>query len=332
MRLLSRSAAGTIDPQINYTQQYWQIFSLAYDGLVAFRKVPGPDGNQIVPDLALALPERPDPLTYVFTLRPGLRFSDGQAVRGADVVASFQRMAKVGTPTAGTFYAAIRSVSAEGEVVTLRLSRPDPELLQKLALPHASILPADAPGTDTGMRPLPGTGPYRILSYDPNDRMRLDRNPYFKQWSGDAQPDGYPDAIDYEFGLEDEAAITAIQNNQADWTFDTPPADRLDELGRRYANQVHLNPAFALWFLPLNTRIPPFDDIRVRRAINLAVDRRVPVKLFGGARLATATCQWVPPGLAGSSAVLPLQLRSRAGPCPGGRQRHRRANGDDRDG
>ena len=305
LRLLSRAAAGTIDPQVNYTQQYWQIFALAYDGLVAFRKVPGPAGNEIVPDLAQALPTQPDPLTYVFTLRPGLRFSDGRPVRGADVVASFQRMAKVGTPTADTFYGAIQSVRAEADIITITLSHPDPELLQKLALPHASVLPAEAPGADAGTTPLPGTGPYRIASYDPNDGLRLQRNPHFHEWSRDAQPDGYPDAIDYEFGLEDEAEVTAIQNNQADWMFDTPPADRLGELGTRNAGQVHLNPAFALWFLPMNTRLPPFDDVRVRRALNLAVDRRAVVKLFGGARLAAPACQVVPPGLAGHEPYCP---------------------------
>ncbi len=57
------------------------------------------------------------------------------------------------------------------------------------------------------------------------------RNPYFRVWSEEAQPDGYPDRIDYEFGLEDEAEVTAVENGQADWMFDTPPADRLGELG-----------------------------------------------------------------------------------------------------
>ena len=56
------------------------------------------------------------------------------------------------------------SVRAEADIVTITLSHPDPELLQKLALPHASVLPADAPGADAGTTPLPGTGPYRIAS------------------------------------------------------------------------------------------------------------------------------------------------------------------------
>ncbi len=324
MRLLSRAAAGTIDPQVNYTAQYWQVFALAYDGLVAFRKVAGPRGNDIVPDLADAVPEPDDNgLTWRFRLRSGVRFSDGSAVRPADVVASFRRLFRVGSPTAESFYGAIQGagaclrapadcqldgVSADGNVVTIRLSRPDPEFLVKLALPHASILPESAPAQDTGTLPLPGTGPYAIASYDPNDRMRLVRNPHFQQWSQDAQPDGYVDRIDYEFGLGNEAAITAILNNQADWTFDAPPADRLGELGARHAALVHLNPAYASWFLPLNTRLPPFDDVRVRQALSLAVDRRAAVKLFGGPRLAEPLCQVLPPGLFGHDPYCPYPL------------------------
>ena len=57
------------------------------------------------------------------------------------------------------------------------------------------------------------------------------RNPQFKEWSADAQPDGYPDEIDYDFGLTDEAEINAISNGEADWTLDPPPADRLVEIG-----------------------------------------------------------------------------------------------------
>ncbi len=326
MRLLAHSAAGTIDPQVNYTAQFWQVFSMAYDGLLAFRKVPGPHGNDIVGDLAEAVPIPTDGgLTWSFRLRPGIRFSDGSPVRASDVAASFRRLFRISSPTADSFYDAIAGSEAclrtpatcmlDGvvaddatETITIRLSRPDPEFAMKLALPHASVLPETAADMDTGTVPLPGTGPYRIVRYDPGDSLRLVRNPYFREWSMDAQPDGYPDAIDYDFGLEDEAEITAIQNGQADWTFDAPPADRLGELGAHYESQVHLSPAFAMWFLPLNTRLPPFDDVRVRRAFNLAVDRRAVVKLFGGARLATEACQVLPPGLPGYQPYCPYPL------------------------
>jgi len=321
LRLLAHEAAGTLDPQVNYTSQYWQLFCFLYDGLVAFRKVAGAAGTELVPDLAEAMPRvSEDGLTYRFRLRAGVRFADGRAVAAADVVASLRRIFRVRGPTAATFYGAIEGaeaclaapadcalegVRAEGDEIVVRLRRPDPEFLTKLALPHASVLPADAPGEDAGARPLVGTGPYMIARYDPGEGMRLVRNPYFRVWSEASQPAGMPDAIEYGFGLEDEAEITAIENGQADWTFDGPPADRLAELGARFADRVHLNPANAIWFVPLNTRLPPFDDVRVRRAFNLAVDREAAVRLFGGRKLAAASCQIVPPGLPGYVAYCP---------------------------
>ena len=86
--------------------------------------------------------------------------------------------------------------------------------------------------------------------------------------------------------------------------FDTPPLDRLGELGADYASQVHTNPALALWFLPMNIHERPFDDITVRRAVNMAIDRDAAVKLFGGPRLASPSCQVAAAGSGGLCAVL----------------------------
>ncbi len=321
LRLLARSAAGSIDPQINYTAQFWQVFAGVYDGLVAFRKVAGTDGLKIVPDLAEAVP-RPSEggRVYRFRMRQGVRFSDGAAVEAADAAASLRRIFRVGSPTARTFYGAIAGaedclgrpeacrlpgVRADGRDVVIELVRPDPEFLQKLALPHASILPRGAVAGDVGTVAVPGTGPYRIAAYDPNTALVLERNPHFRVWNPEAQPDGFVDAVRYEFGLDGEAQVTAVLNGQADWMFDTPPPDRLAEIGARATGQAHIDPAAAIWFVPLNTRLAPFDDVRVRRAFNLAVDRRAAVRLFGGSRLATPLCQAVPPGIAGHEAYCP---------------------------
>ena len=94
--------------------------------------------------------------------------------------------------------------------------------------------------TDVGTQPLPGTGAYTIVAYDPNKQLKIVRNPHFKEWSAEAQPDGYPDEINYDFGLTDEAAINAIINGEADWMFDPPPPDRLVEIGTKYKDQVHV--------------------------------------------------------------------------------------------
>jgi peptide/nickel transport system substrate-binding protein len=318
LRLVTNAAEGTADPQINYTLKNWQVFQYVYDTLVVFKKANGPDSFTIVPDLAEAVPTPQDGgKTYVFKLRKGIKFSNGKEVTVDDVVASFRRIFKVSSPTSGSFYNGIVGADAclksadtctlEGGVVgdaaagtvTFHLVAPDSEFMYKIAVPHASILPADAPTKDAGTTPMPSTGAYMIASYDPNTEMKLVRNPNFKEWSADAQPDGFADEIHYDFGLTEEAAITAVQNGQADWVFDPPPADRLNELGTKYASQVHVSPLTAFWYAPMNVNLPPFNDLRVRQALNYAVDRDALVGLFGGAQLATPTCQILPPNFPG---------------------------------
>ncbi|HKT04229.1 MAG TPA: ABC transporter substrate-binding protein [Rugosimonospora sp.] len=318
LTLLAKSAAGTLDPQINYTLEYWQLYQAMYDGLLAFKKVNGQPSFTVVPDLAQAMPQVSNGgRTYVFTLRPGLKFSTGAPVTTDDVVASFRRIFKVSSPTSGTFYNGIVGADAclakpagctlAGGVVgdaatgtvTINLTAPDPEFVYKLAVPHATILPKDSPGTDAGTRPLPTTGPYMVASYDPNRALKLVRNPNFTQWSADAQPKGYPDEIDENFGLSVEAEVTAVENGQADWVFDPPPADRLNELGTTYAGQVHVNPLTAFWHLTLNTNLAPFSSEAARQAVNWAVDRNAVVRLYGGQNLAQPACTILPPGLPG---------------------------------
>jgi peptide/nickel transport system substrate-binding protein len=318
MRLVARSAGGTIDPHINYTLQYWQVYQSLYDGLLAFKKAPGAEGFTKVPDLAEAIPEATnDGKTYVFKIRQGIKFSNGQDLTVKDVAASFQRIFKVSSPTAGGFYSVIvgadkclaepATCTLEGGVVadeaagtvTINLTRPDAEFFDKLALPHAAILPADSPASDVGSAPLPGTGAYYISKYDPNTGMTLERNPNFKVWSEEAQPDGYPDVVQYDFGLTDEAEVNAVMNGEADWMFDQPPTDRLGEIGTTYAEQVFLNTLTAWWYAPMNTNIAPFNNEKARQAVNFAIDRNALVNLFGGPVLASPICQVLPPGFPG---------------------------------
>ncbi|WP_128376449.1 ABC transporter substrate-binding protein [Streptomyces cavernae] len=318
LRLVAKSAAGTFDPQVNYTLQYWQLYQSMYDGLLAFKKVGGQASFTVVPDLAEAMPKVSNGgKTYTFTLRKGIKFSDGKALTSDDVVASFQRIFKVSSPTAGTFYNGIVGADAcikkpagcildKGVVgdasagtVTINLTAPDPEFAYKLAVPHASIVPKDSPEKDAGTKPLPTTGPYMAASYDPNRQLKLVRNPHFKEWSRDGQPQGYPDVIEYSFGQTVESEVTAVQNGEADWMYDPPPSDRLNEIGTKYASQAHVNPLTAFWYLTLNVNMAPFDNKLARQAINWAVDRDAVVRLYGGKNLASPACTVLPPGFPG---------------------------------
>jgi peptide/nickel transport system substrate-binding protein len=195
--------------------------------------------------------------------------------------------------------------NAKKNTVTINLTAPDPEFKYKLAVPHASILPASAPPNDAGTKPIPGTGAYYFASYDPNKQLVMKRNPYFHEWSHDAMPDGYPDEITQSYGLTVEAQITAIENGQADWTLEAPPADRLNELGTKYAPQTHVETLTAFWYAPMNVNIPPFNSLKARQAVNYAIDRNALVKIFGGPKLAVPSCQVLPPGFPGYKPYCP---------------------------
>ena len=324
MKFVAKTAGGTLDPQVNYTLQYWNLYMATYDGLLAFAKVGGDGSFNVVPDIAEKMPTLTNGgKTWTFKIRKGVKFSNGKEVTTADVVASLQRIFKVKSPTSGGFYAGIVgadaclkkpatctlkggvSANAAARTVTINLKAPDPEFKYKLAVPHASIVPADSPAKDAGTKPVPGTGAYYFASYDPNKQLVMKRNPYFKEWSHLAQPDGYPDQITESFGLTAEAQVTAVENGQADWVFDFPPADRLAELGTKYADQVHLNLLTAFWYLPMNVNIPPFDNLKARQAVNYAIDRNATIKIFGGPKLATPSCQVLPPGFPGHKDYCP---------------------------
>ena len=239
LRLLAHTAAGTLDPHLNYTAQYWQLYAFTYDGLSRSVKSPVP----AAPTSSQTSPTRcPHPKTAacytVFHLRPGLHFSDGRPVGPADVIASLRRIFRVRSPTAETFYGAIAGapaclatpdtctldgVTADGDIISIRLSRPDPEFLAKLALPHASILPARQPGRRCRHHPDPRHRP--LTASSPTTRTTAYRSSATNTsapGTRTAQPPGEPDRIEYVFGLEDEAELTAIENDQADWMFERP--------------------------------------------------------------------------------------------------------------
>ncbi len=322
--LANAAPSGSPDPQINYTLQEWQLLIFTHDGLVAFKRTGGSEGTKLVPDLATSIPKPTDGgKTYTFTIRKGIKFSNGKELKPSDVAYTFTRLFKIGSsPNAGTWYnvivggdACVKSPKTctltKGVVandskgtVTFHLTHGDPEFLDKLGTPFAFILPTGTPNHEVQIPP-PGTGPYYFAQYSPTKQIKLVRNPYFKVWSKDAQPEGNPDVILQKFGLSVNAEVTQVENGQADWVFDTIPADRLPELSSKYANQVYINPLTAVWYIALNVNLPPFNNLKARQAVNFATDRNALVKIYGGPKLATPTCQVLPPGFPGYKAYCP---------------------------
>ncbi len=295
---------------------------LTNDGLVGYQRVGGPDGLTIVPDLAAAMPTSPDGgLTYRFQLRPGIVYSTGEPVRASDVTRSIERAmlapggsiffgnlvgAAACTTHACDLSSAVVANDEEG-TVTFRLARRDPNFVLSLAYPDASIVPASTPLAQS-TTPLPATGPYMFERFSVTDGIRLVRNPRFTEWSAQAQPDGNPDAIEWRSVPDGQDASLLVQSGAADWVADQLSQQRLAYLATALPAQLHVAASTETFFEVMNTTIPPFNDPRVRRAVNLATDRQAALDAYGGDLQGRITCQVVPPSFGGYAPYCPFTV------------------------
>src|SRR3954454_17369750 len=93
LRLVAKGAGGTLDPQVNYTLQYWQLYRSTNDGLLAFKTAQATKAFEIVPDLAVSIPKPTNGgKTWTFKLCKGIKFSNGKPLGVKDVLYSFQRI------------------------------------------------------------------------------------------------------------------------------------------------------------------------------------------------------------------------------------------------
>ena len=321
-------APASLDPAVVYDVTSWNILSNTNDGLLGYRKVGGPDGATLIPDLASALPEiSPDGLTYRFPLREGINYSTGDPVRPDDFRYAIERSVSL-SEDAPAFYRSIegvrecsadpsscdlsRSIVVDTASVTFHLLRPDPDLPFKLTLPFAFPVPAEVPVENQGYEPLPATGPYMIESATTR-RVELVRNPEFKEWSGAVQPDGFVDAISWRFGEAPSAAFGRLNDGGLDWMADPPDPDDLAALRAEHPDQVVLSPIPLVHYVGMDLRTPPFDDVRVRQAINLAIDRERVVALLGTSANWRPTCQILPPNFQGYEPFCPYTEDPKSG-------------------
>ena len=319
------------------TPHVFQLSSLTHDGLVAYRRLEGAAAATLVGALATTAPTpSPDGKTYVFTLRRGLRFSDGRPVRPEDFRASMERFLQVTRhrPDFAVFppmYASIigaprcsagrtrcdlsRGIEtdAQARTITVHLTRRDPDFLHKLTMSWAFVVPAGSSMRATTGRTPPGTGPYRVASWEPRRGGLFVRNPAFGSGPSRSRPDGFPDRIEVDVRSvrSTEAQIAEVQRGAADLAVIANPfisfvkADRVRALRARSPGQVYSAPAPTSTWMFLNVRRRPFDDTGVRKAVNLAIDRAHVVALTGGPESGTPACQIVPIGFPGYEPYCP---------------------------
>ena len=187
--------------------------------------------------------------------------------------------------------------------MTFHLAAPDPDFLYALALPFAFALPSATPPAIRPNATVPATGPY-VPTIDPDGSgITLDRNPYFAPWSTD-RPDGIPDRILWRLATNPTTAPTGhVLAGNGDLSFGPPDVSQLQTVTTDHAGQFYVVPRASTSYVSFDTTAAPFDDPRVRRAVNLAIDRNKLQKMFGP--LTTVTCQILPPNFPGYQAYCP---------------------------
>jgi YVTN family beta-propeller protein len=316
----------SLDPA--FFSEVSRMLQMTNDGLTAFRRIAGPEGGQVVPNLATTVPQPTDGgKTYTFRIRPGIRYSTGETVRASDFRRAFERVLQLGDEYGAYFLESLvgteacvaaprrcdlsRGVVADDQArtLTLLLTKPDPELPAKLAFSFFVAVPSGTASKDTGTLPLPATGPYMIASFSPGRQVRFVRNPRFREWTS-ARPDGYPDEIVVRLNVQEKDRLRAVAKGEADATTlsrGQGGATGLAALRARYGSLLHSNPTQAAISFQLNTRVAPFDDVRVRKALNYAIDREAVVRASGGREFGTPTCQALPPNYPGYEPDCPYE-------------------------
>ena len=317
---------SSIDPALYDNAANPQFMGLAYDSLVTFQQTPGAAGLRLVPDLAVSIPAASDGgTTYTFRIRPGIRYSDGQPLRASDFRRAIERLFAVNSPGTSSFKDIVDAgmmsrdpVPCPGIVtedatgtVTFHLTEPNSDFLYDLTGSFAAPIPPDTPDHETGSRTVPGTGPYKIVSISTTE-IRFVRNPFFHEWSHAAQPDGNPNSIVWRAVPSTHDAVTAIEQGRADWMWGNIPSAAYDQLELQDPAQLHSNPQPLVDFAGFDTNLAPFNDVRVRQALNYAIDRDKIVQLYGGPSRATPTCQPIAPGIPGYKRYCPYTLHPTA--------------------
>jgi ABC-type transport system substrate-binding protein len=256
----------TFDPTQSSQIRTWYMWQLVYEGLVR-----ADVSGKILPVLASKWAVDPTQTSYEFTLRDGVKFSDGTPVTADDVVFSFQRLNEKGLPYAKDRFKSLETVTKlDDRRVRFKLKQPDAGFMLNLGSPFvvgSAILSQKWSQTHDPKREMMGTGPFKMVSYTPNQQLVLKRNDGY--WNKEAAAKVTDLTIRYM--PEQSAQIAALKSGQIDLMF--PSAEgKLQLKGDSSVTVVQVNSTNTVR-LNVATNRAPFDNVDVRRAISLAINR-----------------------------------------------------------
>ena len=266
-----------------------------YDGLVGFT----PD-MKVKPELATSWEASKDAKTFTFHLRPGVKFHDGTPLNAAAVKQNFDRARDPQHKLKKfSLYEPIASIDApDDSTVRFTLKAPFGAMLFNFAHPSSRIISpaALAKGGDYVARNPVGSGPYRLVSWAPGQQIVLERNPNFWQ---DGQPKS--DRLIIKPVVEDASRVALLLSGDAEYVYPVPGV-QVDAVSKAQGVSVQKAWSIYAYYVALNCQHVPFSNVKVRQALNYAVDNQaiVQVILRGFGRPLEAP---MAPGPAGYTAV-----------------------------
>ena len=278
---------GVLHPQLAVTSAEGRVMQALHAGLTRLN----PATLAVEPNLAQEVSSQENGRIWLFQIRPGLRWSDGQPLTAADILRSWRRLLD---PAVGAPYAewlAGADLSLDGDLLRVEFSLPRPQFGEMCA--YQALAPVAAHADPANV----SSGAFRLLSRRIRDRIVVEKNPHY--W--DAQNVGL-ESIHFLTVESQFTALNLFMTGDVDYA-PAVPTLAIPNLRRDYAAEFQPTPQFASYFLRFNTTEPPFDDVEVRRAFFAALNpAEIAAGVGGGRQAATGL---VPPSMDGWNAPQP---------------------------
>lgn len=296
LRVAAAQDVDSLDPAIASGALAWGIEYGTCATLTAYADRQAPEGLTVRFEAAARPPRiSRGGRTYAFTVRKGLRFSDGSPLRAGNFKQALSRVLSPAMHSPGAaLFSDVKRVWARGRQLRIELSQRSGSLLERLALPYACPVPSGFPINQAGVPLMVGSGPYYVATHVPDNLIVVKRNPYYRG----ARPHRI-DRLEMTVNGDLAADERAVEQEQADVLATDLPFSERNSLAQRYGvnrNQLFKIRGTVVYFLALNTASPLFsDNVPLRKAVNLALNRGEIVRAAPGwPRSHTATDQIIP--------------------------------------
>jgi ABC-type transport system substrate-binding protein len=290
-----------LDPALAYDSIGWATLYAVNQMLLNYPDKPASaGGNQLTPEAATGFPVvSKDGKTYTFTVKSGMKFSDGSNVTAAAFARAITRVCHPDQASPAVAFAGniqgcvafnekkgnLTGVRAQGQKLTVRLITADPTFLSQIAMPFFAAVKPNMPINPKGENVYPSAGPYRIVSREPGRSLVLQRNAQYK-----GNRPANPDRIVVTVNTDQNQSLLQVRSGEADHDLGGVPAVANAQLADEFGvnkQRYFVNPLTGTGYISLNTARPTFRNVKARQAANFAVDRPALLRTrgkFGGAR------------------------------------------------